>query len=784
MALQLWFPFTEGTFENKGACQDELIIATPLQFNNSGKTGAYSYRYGRVKMSAATTAKILNNKSFSFACWIYPNAETGDRTQRFGNMFGNNPMGEYNNRKFSIFNYPSCNDLHVNWMNDTTTSFMGGVWYGVFPSYQWTHVAITYDNPTMRIYINGALLTTKTGVSNSSTFAYETDIFMNPSNSNCTYINDYRIYDTCLSHAEVRELAKGLVLHYKLDEPNPNLIPIGGLYTKDSPLTQTKNSKDGFLSVPNSAFEGEPEQEYTISVECDSENVKPQHSSSGTDPSYRYWTLWLYICYTDTTKAWQNQGVYDIAVCLNGSGRNYRRVGNRHVWTYTTGSNEKYISLRVNTYSDGETDLTVNWWNIKIEKGNKATPWIPYTTEVNNKIIDSSGFGNHGLRIGNFLPTTDTPRYFTAMYKTDNETAINCGRGAFVTDSLTVSVWIKWTNKGAFISCTEAGGWALAFESGNSKIKFWCYLDDGIGYKTPVTPTEIPTGEWHMVTGVYDRINKKVRAYIDGELESSLDVDTSALIKYHNVNSLYVGAEAGGTATTFQTGMRGSYSDFRVYCTALSDDDIRDLYRTSVKIDNLGKIHAYELVEGVGGAHVKRNGQLTSDAFIEAGSNFYRGPKVVSFVPENIRNSCVPVADAGEVDLTSVMNTGVPIRLSVNADLTWENFAFSGGGTNYLLIQGASRRRTDHVYTWDNAIINSINILSLISGTDGTAHVTGSVTISAEKLELFDGYGFSMRCDYSDGNGRLSLSNIKVCLANDNAKITKGYISGNEFIEV
>lgn len=43
--------------------------------------------------------------------------------------------------------------------------------------------------------------------------------------------------------------------------------------------------------------------------------------------------------------------------------------------------------------------------------------------------------------------------------------------------------------------------------------------------------------------------------------------------------------------------MAGLFSDFRIYCTALSAEDILELYNTGAKIDKLNSLHAGELIE-------------------------------------------------------------------------------------------------------------------------------------------------------------------------------------------
>jgi hypothetical protein len=38
-------------------------------------------------------------------------------------------------------------------------------------------------------------------------------------------MNDFRVYDHCLSLSEIKEISQGLVLHYKFDDKPINISP-------------------------------------------------------------------------------------------------------------------------------------------------------------------------------------------------------------------------------------------------------------------------------------------------------------------------------------------------------------------------------------------------------------------------------------------------------------------------------------------------------------------------------------------------------------------------------
>lgn len=202
MALRVWLPLN-GQFENQGLLGPLTQTAAPTYVD--GKFGK-ALASGGCSMTAEQTASVLNNEAVSICFWVYINAETGITDNR-AMFFGNDDF-----RRFSIFNYPTVNDLHLSWENTDESYIIASVDAGVLPSYTWTHVAVTYQNPTIKIYVNGKVIRTHTAASNAD-FNYVTQIIHDGAYK---VLNDFRIYDHCLSEKEIKEIYKGLVLHYPL----------------------------------------------------------------------------------------------------------------------------------------------------------------------------------------------------------------------------------------------------------------------------------------------------------------------------------------------------------------------------------------------------------------------------------------------------------------------------------------------------------------------------------------------------------------------------------------
>ena len=97
-------------------------------------------------------------------------------------------------------------------------------------------------------------------------------------------------------------------------------------------------------------------------------------------------------------------------------------------------------------------------------------------------------------------------------------------------------------------------------------------------------------GKWHLVTATYKSGIASI--YIDGILKNSVSRTFSN--RYINNGLNCIGTETNNVNTN---NINGDISDVRMYATALSAEDIKELYNTSAYVSDNGTLLTYNLEE-------------------------------------------------------------------------------------------------------------------------------------------------------------------------------------------
>ena len=579
MALQVWLPFTNtNTSKNQGVLGD-LTVTTSPSIVTGGKLGN-ALKGGAYKMSAAQTAQCLNNKEVSIAFWIKPTTSSSNHI-----IFGEDGF-----RQFTIFAYSGKNDLHISWANSTGAYALEKIYSNALPFDKWTHCCITYNNPTVTIYLNGELFKTETYTCDITDFAKETRVIHNDAGR---YINDFRIYNHCLSAKEVKEISKGLVLHYLMNNHTAvavNLLNNAEKYRMGTEVSQSTTSSDGYFYLSDLYYNNDSLAGKTVTFSvCTDRPIAPSHGGSAS--THNKVGLWLYL----NTSAYNGStSIYTTPVNLNSSDNTFKSLGgNRYSWTYTVPSGIKGLMIRTNLYSNDGTSVSAKFWDFQLEEGSYPSPFTTNksTTSV---VYDCSGFNNNGVvAVGQITTNSDSPRY-TSSIQFNGSSAINAGQNAKITDSLSICWWgymDNWGNYGRAASCTESGGWN--FEPISNKMSFTALISNSYRNLLDTVDLASLSAGWHHWCGTYDQSNLKL--YRDGSLISTMAVSGTS-VTYNTTNSIIIGGEAtnDGITTPYFT---GKMSDFRIYATALSESDIKDLYSTSAVVCDNGTVMAYSLEE-------------------------------------------------------------------------------------------------------------------------------------------------------------------------------------------
>lgn len=615
MALKVWLPLN-GTLENKGISEQTAAITSTPNWVNSGKIGGKAL-HTNTRQTTMYFPQLVGVKNYSVAYWLYiPSNETFTKyVDMFGIQFNcaNNTAYERDERRAST----SVGTHKYHLAKDGSAGSNTNTYWGIGPDRTdakdvWSHFVMVKDDVSARFYANGVLVETVANSNFENTPRTMTG-YMYLGDTNCAaYLNDFRIYDHCLSPKEVKEISQGLVLHYKLD---------GWSGGSGENLTLNSKTFNGW-SIGSGWVKGEEDgyTTYNFSRTGATANnwvriiptlkINPNDYPNGITVSMdikpvdisvinQTCLMSLQIYKADGTRVGWNEPQRGTGGMINNQWTRISYTFNQNALKtistsgYTT-ADISYTQFSFQLVQNG--NITIR--KIKIEDGAIATPYSEAREDLGiTKIKDSSGYENDGIVTGTLIVQNDSSRYNYSCYF-NGSSCINYGTNpTFLKDKITVATWAKannWTNDNntRIISCTDSGGWQLSLNNEAGYFSWYIYANSA--YKiVRYSVSNLNTG-WHYFVGTYD--GNITKLYIDGKLVDSLTVGNYP-ITYNASTILVIGNEPDGTALNSSCYWKGNLSDIRIYATALSAEDILDLYHTPANTDNLGNLHTFELNE-------------------------------------------------------------------------------------------------------------------------------------------------------------------------------------------
>lgn len=595
MSLQAWYPLN-GTVNDYGLGDHPLTKTPP--FNDNGKIGKCAIFNGNATQIVSNNTKDFNyTNNFSYCIWI---------NYQYNATAGSQWIFTVGRADYGGYGY----GLQV--VGAQTLN----LWFGkkIVPitcnSNEWHHIAFTVCETEIKIYLDGKL--NKVSICGElptysdgnglgiGGFHYTSDIY-----PYFGRVNDLRIFNHCLSAKEIKEISKGLIVHYKLNCVGAeNLMPqslivnkgcttfsydsVNNLYNCVAPIG-SDNWGYGLRFMYNSLHQisilkgqticfsliikPDVECKFSVDVNNATQDGKNPSGNDNDDTSHRvyaYSTLkpnvWNKVYWTYTAK------LYDL----------YERDSNCGIVTTNLKSP---VSFQIK--------------NIKVELGNIPTSWCPNKNDslynsmgYNNKTeYDCSGYSNNGTIISNIKWDYNTKRY-TGSYYFTNPNHLKCPCPLSNPETLSCSFWFKPISIGSYAT--------IACNYGNPSSGFWLAVNcEGNGlwfYNGAYGRSDkglLNINQWYHACFVFDK--GIITWYQNGELAGTTDLSgkskTLGISNYISISNSYTG-------NSWNTNYTGNISDFRIYSTALTLDDVKVLYNMPISLSKDGSVFAYEYIEG------------------------------------------------------------------------------------------------------------------------------------------------------------------------------------------
>lgn len=582
MSLQVWLPLN-GDLHNQGL---NGLTATNngATIDNNGKIGkCYSFN-GNNYITLPTSLLTNFTNEISVCTWVNITAWNSSYDSIIKMYAGNNA---WNNSIFAMGRNNTASRLYFSIANGLSSTQSSCTLTTDQITNTWYHIACVYNytDKNMKIYLNGELKTTyaTTIVPN---FSSVTSIGIGGSPL-ASYglkgkLNDVRIYNHALSPKEVEEVAKGLVLYYKLDNngmggdnlaANTSIMKTLTTFeavTYCSPINFYTQTMDGLAILHNATTS----DIFTVSFD---------YVVTGADTSFDIAPSLKCTSYSFNRPTWISK--QNATIPVGGSSGHF--IGIMHPnaeqitygegWLISVGTNNRNISILIS--------------NFKFEQGSTATTWSPapsdteYPASYKTTVYDSSGYSHNGTIVGSLTAAAGSPRYEIATQFPGNAYS-KCTSPS--TECQTISVWAKWNS----------------IPSGQSIIYIDYKSKTGLGLmstgilcsscglmSSSFSKATIVANTWYhfVVVCPNGSANAIRQLYING-------VEQTAISSTSNNWSYTIDELQVGKRSTTSDGFDGWLSDFRIYATALTATQIKELYETSMLIDTSGNIMPRELV--------------------------------------------------------------------------------------------------------------------------------------------------------------------------------------------
>jgi hypothetical protein len=502
------------------------------------------------------------SKNYTISFWVKLKSEFNGNYRKF--------FQKSSNRSPGFWFHSSSNRLHLrqvtsnngNSGSDTSTSLTVDEWY---------HVAFSCndkgdDSIRFETYLNGVLDSSY----NQTGTVIATGDTISLLQQDCD-IDDVRIYDHALSQKEVQELAKAKVLHYTFNdfqEPTENLVasaslgsyaPYHNISGNADVVSMTWATTNAYITI--GGFGTLQGKTLTVSGTMKKNGI-PYLPSFGRVSTYQANNAIIHVRNTNT-------GRFEITQSYNSTSG----------WLFHTGF----------TANPGDV-VTIE--DFQVEEKDHATPFVNGTRT--GVIQDSSGQGNDAaLSLATTPKWVDDSKLGTGAYDFEPAKYINTGLpirsyNCSSTDSKnTISCWVKLkanpSGDATLVGGAYYSGFALAVNT-SGQIRGY-YRNSTSSYNT--SSYTLTKNVWFHVAVVQDLSVNKLRLYVNGVKTAETSVTNSNFGQETMFFQINRYQQTGGN--TFGT-CNVDLDDVIWYASALTDDQVLELYQTRASLDDQGNL--------------------------------------------------------------------------------------------------------------------------------------------------------------------------------------------------